>query len=268
VAEESHENRHLRVLGDLEGRLVEEIEHFFVSYNEMAGKEVCVVARHGLHRAETLVKKAMRRCREEHGREEEKAESNGRRKAAKGRRKALALLSDGEPDHPPEQLRRQRMIQPPGNTHGAAAGMANVTGRAQKGVGGCQVAGLPVLAPEQKDRLAKFLVANVPLSRLRIGGRGTLRLPVEEVLVDGVVLVHGRGRKVLFRLVQGKQEYIRFDLRDVQDPFAALPAHRARPTPQGGQNLIAGVLCMQGKRTEEGDIQRWRDLIDAAKAEV
>src|SRR5262245_4944086 len=39
VAEESHEHRDVRSLKDLSERLLQEIEHFFVSFNEMAGKQ-------------------------------------------------------------------------------------------------------------------------------------------------------------------------------------------------------------------------------------
>src|SRR5262249_53046880 len=84
VAEESHEHRDIRALADLNERLVQEIEHFFVSYNEMAGKQFKLPGRHGPHRAEKLVKQGAKRFREQHERGDGHAGSNGKQRAAKG----------------------------------------------------------------------------------------------------------------------------------------------------------------------------------------
>src|SRR5947209_14417721 len=75
VAEDSHEHRDIRALKDLSARLVEEIEHFFVSYNEMAGKRFKPLDRHGPNQAEKLVKQGAKRFRKER----EQAQGNGRR---------------------------------------------------------------------------------------------------------------------------------------------------------------------------------------------
>jgi inorganic pyrophosphatase len=82
VAEDSHEHRDIHSLKDLNKRLIQEIEHFFVSYNEMAGKEFKPLARHGPHRAEKLVKQAVRRYREGNRQAEEQPLSNGEQKSA------------------------------------------------------------------------------------------------------------------------------------------------------------------------------------------
>src|SRR5438874_1588812 len=84
VAEDSQEHRDIRSLKDLNERLVQEIEHFFVSYNEMADKQFKPRARHGPHHAEKLVKQAAKRFREEHERGEGHAWSNGKQKASNG----------------------------------------------------------------------------------------------------------------------------------------------------------------------------------------
>jgi inorganic pyrophosphatase len=84
VAEASHEYRDIRSLNDLNERLVQEIEHFFVSYNEMANKQFKPLGWHGPHRAEKLVKRAAKRFREEHERREERAAGNGKQTTCKG----------------------------------------------------------------------------------------------------------------------------------------------------------------------------------------
>lgn len=84
VAEDSHEHRDIRSLKDLSDRLVQEIEHFFVSYNEMAGKRFKPLGRHGPSRAEKLVKQAARRFRQAYGRREGRTRGNGKQKASKG----------------------------------------------------------------------------------------------------------------------------------------------------------------------------------------
>ena len=50
-----------RSLADLPERLVDEIEHFFVSYNTIRGKQFRPVGRGGPERAEELVREGMRR---------------------------------------------------------------------------------------------------------------------------------------------------------------------------------------------------------------
>src|SRR5690242_5325761 len=68
VAVDSHEHRDVRSLKDLNERLVQEIEHFFVSYNEMSGTRFNPMAHRGPHRAEKLVNQAVKRYRKENGR--------------------------------------------------------------------------------------------------------------------------------------------------------------------------------------------------------
>jgi inorganic pyrophosphatase len=65
VASESRTHERLRTLGDLDARLLEEIEHFFVSYTAMAGKEFRILARRGPAQAARLVAQARRAARDE-----------------------------------------------------------------------------------------------------------------------------------------------------------------------------------------------------------
>jgi inorganic pyrophosphatase len=56
----SHEYRSVQSLDQLSPDLVEEIEHFFVSYNELAGKKFRQVGRAGAHPARQLIEAAIR----------------------------------------------------------------------------------------------------------------------------------------------------------------------------------------------------------------
>jgi inorganic pyrophosphatase len=58
VAAESHMYRGVRELEDLPDTLVDEIEHFFVSYNQTRGKRFKPLGRHGPERARKLVNEA------------------------------------------------------------------------------------------------------------------------------------------------------------------------------------------------------------------
>lgn len=56
VAANSHTHTHIRSLNDLIKTLVEQIEHFFVSYNEAKGKKFKPLGRFGARRAMQVVK--------------------------------------------------------------------------------------------------------------------------------------------------------------------------------------------------------------------
>lgn len=81
VAEACHDYRDVHSIKDLSENLLAEIEHFFVSYNEMAGKEFKPTGRHGPHHAERLVHQAVKRLREQ--RSEATADQRDGRKVRK-----------------------------------------------------------------------------------------------------------------------------------------------------------------------------------------
>ena len=74
VSSVSYNYSDVRSLNDLNGNLLDEIEHFFVSYNESRGKKFKVLGRHGPKRALELVKEAEKRKRkQERGGDQKKA---------------------------------------------------------------------------------------------------------------------------------------------------------------------------------------------------
>lgn len=60
VAAEAHTHREVESLDDLPERLLEEIEHFFVSYNEFKGRRFLPLGRFGSERARKLVEEGIR----------------------------------------------------------------------------------------------------------------------------------------------------------------------------------------------------------------
>jgi inorganic pyrophosphatase len=62
VAEQSHDHQDVRSIHDLNKHLLEEVEHFFVSYDEMAGKLFAPIAWHGPNRARKLIKKGIEKA--------------------------------------------------------------------------------------------------------------------------------------------------------------------------------------------------------------
>lgn len=61
VADNSHTHKDVRDVGDLSANLLDEIEHFFASYNEAKGKKFEVLDRVGARTAARLLEKAMRK---------------------------------------------------------------------------------------------------------------------------------------------------------------------------------------------------------------
>jgi inorganic pyrophosphatase len=65
VATNSHNHHDVRSLKDVSDSLLDEIEHFFVSYNQVRGKRFKALGRFGPGRAEKLVKQGMKANRSE-----------------------------------------------------------------------------------------------------------------------------------------------------------------------------------------------------------
>jgi inorganic pyrophosphatase len=62
VVETPYNPAEYRSLGEVKPQRLDEIEHFFVSYNEMEGRQFKPLARHGADRARELVEQASRRA--------------------------------------------------------------------------------------------------------------------------------------------------------------------------------------------------------------
>jgi inorganic pyrophosphatase len=77
VAENARNHREVRALGQLNENLLDEIEHFFVSYNEMKGKKFKPLGRFGTERAMRVIEEGMRRFRA--GQRKQKAGAKKRR---------------------------------------------------------------------------------------------------------------------------------------------------------------------------------------------
>ncbi len=89
-----------------------------------------------------------------------------------------------------------------------------------------------------------FPVMDVPLSGGGVLGCCALALPMEQVLVDGVIVVHGGGRVILVSLVQGHKEHIQLLLRQ---HFTPSRDGRWLQEIQRNQQLVADVGAVQGR---------------------
>lgn len=65
VAANSHTHKEVQSLDDISERLVDEIEHFFVSYNDIKGKQFKPLGRYGPDRARQLVESGIGRKRQD-----------------------------------------------------------------------------------------------------------------------------------------------------------------------------------------------------------
>ena len=66
VAADSRNHREINALGDLSSNSVDEIEHFFISYNEIRGKRFVVLGRYGPDRAKRVVEEGIEMFRKSH----------------------------------------------------------------------------------------------------------------------------------------------------------------------------------------------------------
>ncbi len=65
IAEHCHDHKDIHSVKDLNKHFLKEVEHFFVSYNEMAGKEFVPLSWHGPNRAKKLVQKGIQKAEQE-----------------------------------------------------------------------------------------------------------------------------------------------------------------------------------------------------------
>ena len=82
VAAESHLHRKVRSLGNLNEMLLDEIEHFFVSYNQVKGKEFKPLTRSGPIRARRLVEEGVKEF--EKSRKKRSSSKSAERKRPRG----------------------------------------------------------------------------------------------------------------------------------------------------------------------------------------
>jgi inorganic pyrophosphatase len=92
VAEQSHDHKDVHSIKDLNKHFLKEMEHFFVSYNEMEGKKFVPLSWYGPKRAKKLAEKGLQKA----GKARKPAASakqpskNGQAKGKKGRRAGSA----------------------------------------------------------------------------------------------------------------------------------------------------------------------------------
>ena len=83
---------------------------------------------------------------------------------------------------------------------------------------------------------------------------------MEQAFVDGIILVHGGGRVVFIRLVQGHKEYVQLLFRQ---PFHALADSGGLQKVQRHQQLVTGISTVQIQRAIKAHIHRLVNKINA-----
>ena len=98
-----------------------------------------------------------------------------------------------------QELRRNRVIQLPGDIHGTRTFVLYIIGCSQIGVYFRTISDPIILelSNKQQDLTSLFPVMDVPLTCGRSIRCGTLTLPMEQGIIDRIVVVHGR-RRIIF----------------------------------------------------------------------
>ena len=140
--------------------------------------------------------------------------------------------------------------------------MLHIVHRAQIGIRSCTAkTGLCLeLAHEQQHPASLCPVMDVALPGGRVFGGGALALPVEQALVDGIILVHGGGGVILVRFVQGHKEHVQLLFRQ---PLHALADSGRLQKVQRHQQLVTGISTVQIQRTIKAHLHRLVNKIDA-----
>ena len=142
-------------------------------------------------------------------------------------------------------------MQPPYKADRSLILMAFMIGVSQEGKGR-SISSNPFVFPDKKrNMIICFLVVDVSLDL----GAGfpilALTLPVEEVSINGVVLIHcGRG-EILFRFIKVYQEDIRLFVFEIFDALSEFRRQRFCKISKCRHNLVCVVLAMQIQRACE-----------------
>ena len=100
--------------------------------------------------------------------------------------------------------------------------MLHIVCRAQIGVcssGASYTVGLE-LTDKQQHLASALYMMDIALASGRVLCRGALTLPVEQALIDGVVVIHGRGRIILVGLIECHKEHVKLLIRQPLDALA------------------------------------------------
>ena len=158
-------------------------------------------------------------------------------------------------------LRRDGGVQLPRDIHGPGAIMLDIARRAEIRIRrrGVQYPVRLKLPDEQQHPAPLLPVMDVPLSGSRVLRRRALALPMEQLAVDGVVVVHGGRRIVLVCLVERHKEHIQILLRQ---PLHTLAHSRRFHEIQRQQDLVAGICTVQVQGAVEAHVHRRVDKVD------
>lgn len=120
-----------------------------------------------------------------------------------------------------------------------------------------------VFSDEEENWGSHFLMVDVTLSSIGCFGCGALALPVEEMLIDGVVGIHGRRGIVFVGFVQRIDEKVEVSVFQVED--ALTHGFRSFWMAECDENLVLGVVAMEVERTGEAKIDILIDEVEVVE---
>ena len=98
-------------------------------------------------------------------------------------------------------MHRQRGFKFPNNTHGTAALVTHIVDRPEVTEWHGNIIFFIVVSNKKQDCMAVFAMIDVALPGWRFFRGCALGLPVEKGFANGIIFVHGRRGKVMFRFI-------------------------------------------------------------------
>ena len=158
------------------------------------------------------------------------------------------------------EFSRDRTFKVPDDIHRAAALVAHVFCFTEIDEGRSTGLVFVVFSDKEENLEAYFLMVDVALPRIGCFGCGALALPVEEMLIDGVVGVHGRRGIVFVGFVQCIDEKVEVSVFQVEN--ALTHGFRFFWMAECDENLVLGVVAMEIERAGEAKIDVFIDEIE------
>lgn len=139
-------------------------------------------------------------------------------------------------------LCRNRAVQLPYYIYRSAAIVSDIVGSPQERIRRSTGYICFEFTNKQNNFAPQLLVIDVSLSHRACISSGTLTLPVEQIFIDRIVIIHCCGRIILIGLVQRHKQHINLFVRQ---PLRALTDIARRHIIHSNQNLVTGIGTVQ-----------------------
>ena len=139
-------------------------------------------------------------------------------------------------------LCRNRAVQLPYYVYRSAAIVSDIVGSPQERIRRSTCYICFEFTNKQNDLAPQFLVINVSLSHRACIRSGTLTLPVEQIFIDRIVVIHCCRRIIPIGLVQRHKQHINFF---AGQPLRTFTDIAGRHIIHSNQNLVTGIGAVQ-----------------------